>query len=1192
MRPFYTALRSLLFGAFLLLASNSIAQEFAWGHAFGSGSTDMLQCSRYHDGFVYICGYFQDSVDFDPTSSSQFVDPIGSTGAFIAKYSQEGDLVWAGAFGGSGASVTAMHLAVDPSGYLYVGGRYAGTADFDPSGATANFTASASTDGFITKLDTAGAYQWAISLGSTDADYVEEVAVDEGGNVYATGHMGGTIDFDPSSGTASVGILGSDGDAFLCKYSSTGAYAWAFSFGGNGHDYAQSLAVKGGLAYVTGHFESTADFDPSSSTFNLSASGDRDIFVSYYDTTGAFADAWKIGSAQYDYAQAVRLDEHGDVYLTGVVRGAADFDPGSGTTTFNYQGTGNASDAFLAKYSSTGAYRWARALNGTDNQQMADCAFDASGNVYCIGSMRGTANLDSASSSVSFTSQSSSYDILIARYDTAGNFGWAFQLGASSTDFGQAVDVDAFGNVYAGLWLQGTVDLDPSSATANVTGGSGIDIGLAKYTQCSAPSVPTIGASATTTCPADSVYLWVTAGDLNGAEYWEWYVGGCGASVLDTGDTVVASSLSALTVYARGMGGCVTSGACSSITINFSDSIAPVPDSATLDTLTAECALTVTDFPTATDNCVSAVTATTTDSLTYDSAGVYIITWTYSEENGNSSTQTQVVVIEDLTPPVPDSTSLDTVFGDCDAIVSGVPTATDNCLGSVTGTTSDPLTYSAQGTYTITWSFTDSAGNTATQPQTVVIDDLTPPVADSLALDTVFGQCDAVVLTSPTATDSCSGAISGSTSDPLSYNSQGTYVITWTYADGNGNSTTQDQIVVVDDTIAPVPSSSGLDTIYGECSAAVATTPTAVDNCAGSMVGVTSDPLTYTAQGTHTVSWQFDDGNGNVAIQLQVLIVEDTTAPVPDLATLPTIEGECDAAIAATPTALDNCTGVITATTSDPLSYNAQGLYTVTWAYDDGNGNVFTQVQIVNVNDTTSPELTCPDDIAICNPTTDQIGLVDSSDNCGVFSLDYGMVGAITGTGSGDASVEEFLPGTTNITYILTDINGNIASCDFDLTYILVEVSASRTADSLTSSSAFNNQWFDCTTGTIISGETGRVFHPATNGTYAVIYTDSVCSDTSACIEVDNVGLEETAISSAIRMYPNPASTQVTVEWDEAHPMHAIRVYNSMGQLVAQQPIANHMSRVELDIDHWVPGFYTLVCESDQGTSSTLLLKQ
>jgi hypothetical protein len=72
------------------------------------------------------------------------------------------------------------------------------------------------------------------------------------------------------------------------------------------------------------------------------------------------------------------------------------------------------------------------------------------------------------------------------------------------------------------------------------------------------------------------------------------------------------------------------------------------------------------------------------------------------------------------------------------------------------------------------------------------------------ALAVVTGVC-GVTAPAPTAQDNCGGMVVGTTTDPLTYNSQGTFTIHWTFSDGNGNASTADQTVVVSDTTGPVP---------------------------------------------------------------------------------------------------------------------------------------------------------------------------------------------------------------------------------------------------------------------------------------------------------------------------------------------------------------------------------------------------
>ena len=157
----------------------------------------------------------------------------------------------------------------------------------------------------------------------------------------------------------------------------------------------------------------------------------------------------------------------------------------------------------------------------------------------------------------------------------------------------------------------------------------------------------------------------------------------------------------------------------------------------------------------------------------------------------------------DEEPPVPNDPDLPTIIGECSVTLTTEPTATDNKDGTIKGITADPLIYTEQGTYTVLWTYTDQAGNIATQTQTVIVDDTMPPSPDEDLLPAVHGECSAEITTIPTATDNCAGQITGYTLDPLSYSAQGNYEVTWIYEDENGNTATQTQTVIVKDITPP-----------------------------------------------------------------------------------------------------------------------------------------------------------------------------------------------------------------------------------------------------------------------------------------------------------------------------------------------------------------------------------------------------
>jgi len=197
------------------------------------------------------------------------------------------------------------------------------------------------------------------------------------------------------------------------------------------------------------------------------------------------------------------------------------------------------------------------------------------------------------------------------------------------------------------------------------------------------------------------------------------------------------------------------------VVVGVVDVIAPVPTVATLADVTAECQVTTLTAPTATDNCSATVTVTNNAILPITTQGTTVVTWTYNDGNGNTSTQTQNVVIDDVTAPTPDAATLADVTAECEVTALTAPTATDNCSATVTVTNNAVLPITTQGTTVVTWTYNDGNGNSSTQTQNVVIDDVTAPVItcqSDVVVTNDAGVCGAVVaFTTPTATDNCSG---------------------------------------------------------------------------------------------------------------------------------------------------------------------------------------------------------------------------------------------------------------------------------------------------------------------------------------------------------------------------------------------------------------------------------------------------
>ena len=319
-------------------------------------------------------------------------------------------------------------------------------------------------------------YDWARQMGGAGFNNGSSIVLDAAGNVYTTGGFQGTADFDPGGGVFNLTAAGS-GDIFISKLDAAGNFVWAKQMGGATTDDGRSIAVDAaGNVYTTGQFTGTADFDPGMGSYNLTAAADMDIFISKLDALGNFVWAKQMGASSFDIGQAIEVDAAGNVYTTGFFFNTVDFDPGVGT--YNLSAL-SGHDMFVLKLDAAGNFVWARRMGGSTIQFGLDLKVDALGNIYTTGHFRETVDFDPGTGTYNLTS-AGDQDIFVHKLDPSGNFVWAKQFEGTGNDGGQALALDAAGNVYTTGYFQGTADFDPGAGVFDFTAVGDDDIFVSK----------------------------------------------------------------------------------------------------------------------------------------------------------------------------------------------------------------------------------------------------------------------------------------------------------------------------------------------------------------------------------------------------------------------------------------------------------------------------------------------------------------------------------------------------------------------------------------------------------------------------------------------------------------------------------------------------------------------------------------
>jgi hypothetical protein len=446
------------------------------------------------------------------------------------------------------------------------------------------------------------------------------------------------------------------------------------------------------------------------------------------------------------------------------------------------------------------------------------------------------------------------------------------------------------------------------------------------------------------------------------------------------------------------------------------------------------------------DACGIASVSVSPSAFTCANVGPNAVTLTVTDKNGNISTCSSVVTVNDNTPPLAVCQNL-TVTLDATGNASITAAQVDNGSSDACGIASmtvSPAVFNCTntGANTVTLTVTDKNGNTSLCSSTVTVLDNTPPVAKCQNVTVALDANGNAVITAPQvdngSSDACGIASLSVSPSVFTCANVGANTVMLTVTDNHGNISTCNAVVTVKDNTPPVAKCQNV-TVALNASGAASITASQVDNGSSDVCGIASlsvSPSSFscTNVGANTVTLTVTDNNGNVSTCNSIVTVIDNTAPVAKCKSI-TVALDASGKAVITPSQLDNGSSDNCGIASYSLSQSTFtcaniGANTVTLSVKDVSGNSSTCSSVVTVIDNTAPVARCKNITVALDASGKAVITVaqldnGSTDNCGITSY------SISQTSFTCANV-----GANPVTLTVTDAHNNSSSCSSVVTVV------------------------------------------------------------------------------------------------------------------------------------------------------------
>ena len=409
-----------------------------------SNCTDLVRDSQ---GNLIVSGHFNDSVDLGGISmgSRGLLGIVLTDDGFIAKYSPDGNLMWAKQYGANVfGAVDALSLDAQDNIYFYGSAR----GGFWPDTSAVSLIDTLSNATFFGKLAPDGTTAWLKTIEGDDvftsipgfANNRHAIETGPTNELYFYGAFEDDVEFDGMQV-----VHGSNLTYFLAKYEQDGTFKWMKKLGNRNTPIRGVSVDANGHAFIAGNILADTQLVAQMDTITITTSHRADAFLAKFEPVDGTIMWLKtcIGGIE---SAAINESTHdvmvhratGDVYMTGRF-GRDTLNFGNGVMAVNEDKRGF--DFYLAKFDNNGTALWIEDSRGDGQRaQGQSLDLDSQGNAYVLGTV-GIATigdnptiLGSGASSVTL-GHTADEDLFVAKYHSTGGLDWAKFVFGREDDF-------------------------------------------------------------------------------------------------------------------------------------------------------------------------------------------------------------------------------------------------------------------------------------------------------------------------------------------------------------------------------------------------------------------------------------------------------------------------------------------------------------------------------------------------------------------------------------------------------------------------------------------------------------------------------------------------------------------------------------------------------------------------------------